>query len=332
MPTLLSAQRDLATAKAAFEKVKARDAKSKTRAAAAAALTKAYEALVAAYDAHPSMKAQRDEALTAKVVHHEKYEKKTVETADPPPASDADSTAASGPPASGADSEEDAPITQDSVAPSAKGGAPPKPKPKMGKPAGGEEDEERALVAAYKDGTRHYARSLRGQNIDAHGVLYGPQALLGACMKALGTKTVRETFGALAGLPEKLAASAEVAGRVEALERSQLKATVHAMVDKAKAEGRTRGSEDRRKLREFGMTRGAAELRGTLAMRDAKRTTAQGYHEPEEGTDGGRGQFAGSVSEEDMAIMTQGLAPDAAAMFRADFAKSLNGKSKAPAV
>lgn len=290
----------------------------------AASVTAAYVAAIAAAAGEPSLAAKRDALIEAKVIHHEKYEKKTVETEDKPadpPASEEPEEAAP----ETAPSEEEEPS---SSAAAAKGKA-----PRMGKKAESEDEEEKALAAGYARASGSYQRAMAGAGIDAYGAVYGPKALLAACQKALGTTSIRETFGALRGLPEKLAASSELAARVEGLEKNDRKSRVNALVAQAKAEGRTRGKEHRAELRALGMRLGTAELRGVIKMLVPVRTTAQGFHEAnEEGAEDGGGQFAAGVSDEDIKAMTHGMSAEQAAEFTKDFKARLAAQNKPPRV
>jgi hypothetical protein len=240
-------------------------AKAKASADLATALTAAYTATIAAAAGEPSLQAKRDELITAKVIHHEKYEKKTVQTDDKPddaPASGAPGSDEGGESSAGADA---APATVDSARPS--GMPPAKPKEKKGaKKAESEEDEEQAIAASYTRANGSYRREMAGKNVDALGVLYGPEALARACMKALGTGSIRETFGALATLPEKLQANASIAVDVEALKKRDRAARVEVMIDKAKADGVPVTKERREYLRAQGALHGTAHLRGMIAQ------------------------------------------------------------------
>lgn len=292
MPTYLQATAALQAARKVFDKAQAASAaapgdKVKATAAStlAAALTAAYAATIDAAAGEPSLVAKRDALIEAKVVHKEKYEKTVTESDDKPAPSSAE-----------VDSEEDAaasaaPATVDSARPS--GMPPAKPKEKRGaKKAESEEDEENAIAASYARATGSYRREMAGKNVDALGVLYGPEALARACMKALGTTSIRETFGALAGLPEKLKASDAIVVDVEALKKRDRATRVEVMIEKAKAEGVAMSKEQRAYFRGLGATHGTAHLKGLLAMMPRLPTKAL---EPNE--EGSAAQVGGDEQE-----------------------------------
>lgn len=272
--------------------------KNKAKAARdlAASVTAAYVATIAAAAGEPSLTAKRDALIEAKVIHHEKYEKKTVETEDKPvdpPASGVPGSDEGGESSAGAEA---APPTVDSACPS---GMPPKKDEKKGKAkrAESEEEEEKAIAASYTRATASYRREMAGKNVDALGVLYGPEALARACMKALGTTSIRETFGALAGLPERLSATDAIAVDVEALKKRDRATRVETMINDAKASGVPMPAERRTYLREQGAKHGTAHLRGMLAQ--FPRLPVKDV-EPNE--DGARGQLGGDGAEQEKAI------------------------------
>lgn len=264
----LVARAALDAASKIFEKARASAAaapgdKTKAKAASdlAAALTAAYATAIDAAAGEPSLQKKRDALIEAKVVHHEKYEKKTVQTDDKP----------ADPPATGAPGSDEgeessaaasAPATVDSARPS---GMPPA-KPRERKRAESEDDEEQAIAASYVRATGSYRREMAGKGVDALGVLYGPEALARACMKALGTTSIRETFGALQGLPEKLQANAAIAVDVEALKKRDRAARVESLIGAAKADGVPMPATRLKYLREQGAMHGTAHLKGMLAQ------------------------------------------------------------------
>lgn len=266
MPTYLQATAARQVAAKAFKKAKAAAAASPEDKAKAAVFDGAVKALGAALreveaaaKGDPALAAQYAEVLEARVIHHERYEKKTVETE---PKSEPASDVAS----SEGEPEEAAPET----APS-KEMPPSSSKPGAGvrratKKAESEDEEEKAIAASYARATSSYRREMAGKNVDALGVLYGPEALLAACQKALGTSSVRETFGALAGLREQITASASVAADVEQLKKDKLRDDVNALVEKAKLEGRATTKEHRAQLRRDGMAHGLAWLAGAIKV------------------------------------------------------------------
>lgn len=294
MPTYLQATAALEATRKMYERARSAAAaapgdKAKEKAARdlAASLTAAYATAIEAAAGEPSLAAKRDALIEAKVIHHEKYEKKTVETedkpADPPESEEPEEAAPETAP-----SEEEEPS-------SSAGAAAPSKAPKMGKRAESEEEEEKAIAAGYARAGGSYQRAMAGAGVDAYGAVYGPKALLAACQKALGTSSIRETFGALRQLPEKLKASSELAARVEGLEKSDRKSRVNALVEKAKIEGRTRGKEHRAELRALGMRLGTAELRGVIKMLTPIGRPAL---EPKEDGATGREKFQGDDAEE----------------------------------
>lgn len=296
----LVARAALDAASKIFEKARASAAaapgdKTKAKAASdlAASLTAAYTATIDAAAGEPSLQKKRDELITAKVIHHERYEKKTVQTDDKP------EDAPSGVPGSdeGAASSEgaEAPPTVDSARPS--GMPPAKPKEKKGaKKAESEDDEEQAIAASYVRATGSYRREMAGKGVDALGVLYGPEALARACMKALGTTSIRETFGALQGLPEKLQANAAIAVDVEALKKRDRAARVESLIVAAKADGVPMPATRIKYLREQGALHGTAHLKGMLAQFPRLSTKAL---EPNE--EGSAAQVGGDEQEKAIA-------------------------------
>lgn len=301
MPTYLQATAALEAALKMFTKARTAAAaapadKTKAKAASdlAASLTAAYATAIDAAAGEPSLQKKRDELITAKVIHHEKYEKKTVQTDDKP------EDAPSGVPGSdeGAASSEgaEAPATVDSARPSGMPPAKPKEK-KAGKKAESEDDEEQAIAASYLRATGSYRREMAGKGVDALGVLYGPEALARACMKALGTTSIRETFGALQGLPEKLQANAAIAVDVEALKKRDRAARVESMIEAAKASGVPMRKDQRAYFREQGAIHGTEHLKGLLAIMPRLPTVAL---EPKE--EGSAEQLGEAGSETEKAI------------------------------
>lgn len=322
MPTLLQARQTLDAALATQRK---RPSASTFRAAQVA-----HEDYIAALLAAGQTE-QAADALKAKVVHRTKYEKVTTETPDKEEQA-ADSPAPSGMPDSGV------PVTVDSESPSARG-EDEKPKPeergsKRGKMKRAEDegDEEKALAGAFVAADKAYKSSARSAGFDAYAVR-GPSALLVAAQKALGTSGIAETFGALAELPKRLAA-ADVEAKIEEARQHD---EVAAIVAKAKAEGRTQGSEHRAELRRIGAQYGAAHLRGIVKMLPAKRTAAQGYRQPPDGHNGN----AGPAAEVDMsaadiaklnARITSGMSAEERKVFDEEVAALAAKRVRAPAV
>ena len=200
MPTLLQAQQALDAALATHKRTPS--------AATFAAAQRAFDDITAAHIASGNVP-KAAEAVQAKVVHREKYEKVTTETPDKD-----EKAADSMPPDSGA------PETVDSESPSARGedSAPPKDAKhgKAGKMKGAEDegDEEKALLAAFDAADRAYKSKASG--VDAYAVR-GPTALLKACIKAFGVSTIGEVYGALASVPEQRAESARLEKRIAKL-------------------------------------------------------------------------------------------------------------------
>lgn len=224
----------------------------------------------------------------AKVVHREKYEKVTTElpdsAAESEPASE-EEAAASGPPASGA------PMTEESAR---EGGG------KM-KRAEDEGDEEKALVAAFTTADKAYKAKASGT--DAYA-LRGPVALLGAVQKALNTKGIGETFGALSALPARLAALSTVEKDVAKLKTESRAQRIDAILRAPENRGKVGGKSHRDHLRAEAMKHGSSWLRGHLAIAPvALRTVEDGGLEAKEGDDG-RGQFIGAEAKEEERILT----------------------------
>lgn len=224
----------------------------------------------------------------AKVVHREKYEKVTTElpdsAAESEPASE-EEAAASGPPASGA------PMTEESAR---EGGG------KM-KRAEDEGDEEKALVAAFTTADKAYKAKASGT--DAYA-LRGPVALLGAVQKALGTKGIGETFGALSALPARLASLSTVEKDVAKLKTESRAQRIDAILRAPENRGKVVGKAQRDHLRAEAMKHGSSWLRGHLAVAPvALRTVEDGGLEAKEGDDG-RGQFIGAEAKEEERILT----------------------------
>lgn len=320
MPTLLQAQQQLEIARATHKR-----SPSPTT---AAAVTRAYDDLIEAYAAHPNMAAQLAEAVKAKVIHREKYEKVTTETPDKD--SEQEQVPETGQPGS-----DEPPATEDS----ARGERPAMPQPKGPKRASGAaappREDEQAVRGAYKEATGKYTRVLRGQGIDAYGAKFGPDALLKACRLAFGVETVGEVFGALASIPEQRAAHADLETRLAKLEGARVTDEIEALVGKAKLEGRTRGTDDRKELRAFGREFGMKALQRRIADRPAKRTGAQGYHEPSDGTDGNRGPTPETeMSNEEIAAsherVTRGMTAEEKAIYLEEFNR-LHSKKRAAA-
>lgn len=242
----------------------------------ATAIKAASKVLLAAYDAEivelrkqPALGKQLEAAITAKVIHHERYEKKTVETADPPASSaapmssegavasaPASSEEASGPPSTA----RSAPASEEVARKTGKKGA-------AGRKSAESEDdaEEKALMAAFAEGDRVYRRDARRAQVDAVGYR-GPLALLRACQKPLKTTSIAETFGALQALPAKLAASSTVEAQVSRLAKNDRASRVDAMLATARREGKAADPEARKYLRAEGIAKGTAHLKGMLAV------------------------------------------------------------------
>lgn len=304
MPTFLQA---MAAVKAARElhdtsrKAALADPSNATKAAAAkgaaAGLTAAYASAIAAAAGQPALAKQRDELIEAKVIHHEKYEKKTVETADPPP-----ETAPSQeeePTSSGALSAEEGGEEEEAEAPKApmrerKGSS-----KKASDDEGDEEAEEKAIAAAYGRATSSYKREMRGQNVDAYGRLYGPEALLAACMKALNTGSIRETFGALSQLPERLATTSTIVNTVQKLEKRDRASRAAKAIEAAKASGVPMTKERRAELLKLADAHGVSHLKGVLAM--MPRLPTKAIDAAEDGNDA-RGPMQGGDAQQERAI------------------------------
>lgn len=324
MPTYLQAKQALDAALKTFAKAKSE--------ATAQMVTRAYDDVIEALAKQPSMAKQYREAIEARVIHHEKYEKKTIESPDKKPAE-------SGPPASGAPVSE-APETQDSEPPAAeepesKPAEKQKDKaPKMAAPK--DDEQEKALRSGYASANRRYASALTGLNIDAYGAKFGPEALLSKCMQAFNVGTVGEVFGALAAVPEKREAHTALEQRLAKLEARRTGDDIEAVIATAKAEGRTRGAEDRKELRAFGAEYGLKALKVRIADREARRTPqGSGYRQPVETADGNLGPV-GELSAEAVAEsherMTKGLSPEEKAAYLAEFESAARKKAIAPAI
>lgn len=300
MPTFLQA---MAAVKAARElhdtsrKAALADPSNATKAAAAkgaaAGLTAAYVTAIAAAEGQPALVKQRDELLEAKVIHHEKYEKKTVETADPPP--DTTPSQEEEPSSSGVESGEE----EEEEAPKApmrerKGSS-----KKASDDEGDEEAEEKAIAAAYGRATSSYKREMRGQNVDAYGRLYGPEALLAACMKALNTGSIRETFGALSQLPERLATTSTIVNTVQKLEKRDRASRAAKAIEAAKASGVPMTKERRAELLKLADAHGVSHLKGVLAM--MPRLPTKAIDAAEDGNDA-RGPMQGGDAQQERAI------------------------------
>jgi hypothetical protein len=307
MPTFLQAMAAVKAARElheAAQKAAKADPSNLTKATAAkgaaAGLTAAYASAITAAAGQPALTKQRDELIEAKVIHHEKYEKKTVETADPPP-----ETAPSQeeePSSSGALSAEEGGEEE-----GAKGGEEPKApmrerkgsSKKASDDEGDEEAEEKAIAAAYGRAMSSYKREMRGQNVDAYGRLYGPEALLAACMKALGTGSIRETFGALSQLPERLAATSTIVKTVEKLEKRDRASRAAKAIDAAKADGVPMTKDRRTELLKLADAHGVSHLKGVLAM--MPRLPTQPIDAAEDGNDA-RGLVQGGDAQQERAI------------------------------
>lgn len=300
MPTFLQA---MAAVKAARElhdtsrKAALADPSNATKAAAAkgaaAGLTAAYASAIAAAAGQPALAKQRDELIEAKVIHHEKYEKKTVETADPPP--DTTPSQEEEPSSSGVESGEE----EEEEAPKApmrerKGSS-----KKASDDEGDEEAEEKAIAAAYGRATSSYKREMRGQNVDAYGRLYGPEALLAACMKALNTGSIRETFGALSQLPERLATTSTIVNTVQKLEKRDRASRAAKAIEAAKASGVPMTKERRAELLKLADAHGVSHLKGVLAM--MPRLPTKAIDAAEDGNDA-RGPMQGGDAQQERAI------------------------------
>jgi hypothetical protein len=319
---LEAAQKMFEKARAGAKAAPGDKAKAKTAGELAASLTAAYTATIDAAAGEPSLQRKRDELITAKVIHHEKYEKKTVQTDDKPddaPASGVPGSAEGGESSAGADA---APATVDSARPS---GIPAKPKEKKGaKKAESEEDEEQAIAASYTRATASYRREMAGKGVDAYGTSYGPEALARACMKALGTGSIRETFGALATLPEKISGLEALGAKVNRLDRNDRASRVEALIGKAKADGVPMPAERRKYLREQGALHGTAHLRGMLAQFPRLATKAL---EPDE--EGSAAQLGSAGADVEKAIAeASALMPKEQ---RAEFEKTMRASLKANA-
>lgn len=274
---LLQAQAFRANAAKKFRAVQKGGDATATKAASKVLLA-AYEAEITELRKQPNLAKQLEEAITAKVIHHERYEKKTVQE-DPPPSSEPRSSEEeeeeeSGPPASG-NPNSGAPRTTPSEPGSseeeeeeeeggrrARRGAAPRMRRRA---EAEEEEEEKALLAAFSSGDKTYRRDARHAQVDAVGYR-GPLALLKACQKALGTTSIAETFGALQALPEKLAAASKVEAQVSRLAKNDRAARVDALLAKAKAEGKVLNKDARAHLRAEGIAKGTAHLKGMLAV------------------------------------------------------------------
>jgi hypothetical protein len=323
MPTLLKAQQQLEVAMATLKRT--------TTAATIALVARAHDDMIEALAEHPNMTAQLADAIKAKVIHREKYEKVTTETPDKSERAAASEQESEPPPTEDSARGEDAPVSEEAKGPKGK-------PPKMGgASARTETSDESALRLAYKDASGKYARSLRGAGIDAYGVKFGPDALLRACEKAFAVGTIGEVFGALASLPEQRANATAIEQRLAKLEGARVTDEIEALVIKAKAQGRTKGAEDRKDLRAFGREFGAKALQRRIADRPAKRTDAQGYREPPDNADGNRGTVDAEMSAEQVAEsherVTRGMTAEEKAVYLEEFNRlAAKKRATAPAV
>lgn len=261
------------------------------------------------------------DAELAKVVHREKYEKTVTESPDSgeksKPASE-EAAAASVPPASVP------PPTEESAR---EGGG------KMQR-AESEDDEEKAIAAAFAAANAKYKAKAAGT--DAYAVR-GPVALLAAVQKALGTKGIGETFGALSALPARLAALATVEKDVAKLKTESRAQRIDAILRAPENRGKVGGKSHRDHLRAEAMKHGSAWLKGHLAVAPvAFRTVEEGGFEAKEGDDG-RGQFIGAEAKEEERILTLLTAdiadPKEREQFVSDFKARLAQQSpKAPRI
>jgi ClpP class serine protease len=285
-----------------------------TATAAQVAVTVAAKALAAkpssntaqrAHDDALLAKAEADAAL-AKVTHHVKYEKKSIES-DPPADSEEPSKEAA------ALSEEPAPSTAKSE------------DPKSGEDAKGT-GAEKALD------TSHSAYMKAAAGVDPYGV-HSPKRMAEAIMKATGQKTLVEAMGALSAIPQRAAVEKSNAEKIAKLEAAAVADRVNALVAEAKKDGRAPSKAMRASLRDMGLKMGEGFLRGHLAtLPKIVRTEADGALQA---AADGKGSPAGLPSTDEqeekmLASMFAGYAPEKRAeaieMYRAERAKSATHK------
>lgn len=319
MKTYLQAQKALEAAKGNLTRAE-RGKDAKEIAAAAKLVSAAYEDVIAASAPDKALAKQHRAAIEAKVIHHERYEKKTIEKADSMPASSmADSSEeerGSGPPASG-DPESGAPSTAASK--EEERGTAKKAKGATRAEDDGEEDEEKALAACYAAADKAYRKEARARGIDAYGVR-GPKALLKVVHKAQGTTEVHEAFGALEAVPRQREAAAAMEQRVGKLEATGRAGRVVAMLDGAR--DKVTSKAHRKELQALAMEKGTSWLKGHLAvLPKVLRTTALEADEGDEGL--GR---ASAVRTKDHEKIIEQATANMSAAERAEFIAALDGE------
>ena len=292
MATLLQAQQAATAAKVAVD-----------LAAKALAAKPTSKSAVRAHDDALLAKVEADAAL-AKVTHHVKYEKKSIES-DPEP-SEAPSEEEEA-----ALSEEPLPSTEKSEDPAAEG------EPSGEKMIGG----NKAINAAH----RAYMAAAKGS--DVYGIL-SPRKMLAAIMKATGEKTPEAAMGALAALPRRIEAEKANAAEIAKLKAKAQADEISTLVADAKTSGRAPSREMRASLRELGAKMGTRWLKGHLAtLPKLGRTEADG---PLQAATDGKGAPTGLPSTDEqeekmLAAMFAGYPADKRAaaleMYRADMAK-----------
>lgn len=343
MKTFLQAQKALEAAKGNLARAEM-GKNAKEIAAAAKLVGDAHEDVINAAAKDPALRAQHRSAIEAKVIHHERYEKRTVQQPDSAPASSAPasseeeeampetSPSKEEPPSSSVPASEEEEGRKAKGAKKAEKASPPKMRKKSEERRGEseEEEEEKALAACYEAADKAYRKEARARGLDAYSIR-GPVALLGAVTKALKTTGVHESFGALEGMPRQRAAHAAVEDRVGKLEADGRKARVKAAIDKARSEGRAISKELGKELQALGEEKGTAWLRGHMATLPKLRTVDKAL-EAVEGEDG-RGAISTAYTKDQAKIIemaTLGMSAEDRAAFMKDLGVE-QGKKRAKA-
>jgi len=305
--------KDAATAVAAARKSLEKAATKEARTKASAALESSIRAQVAADTA---LSTARAGMTTTKHIKHE--EKVTQHEPEEEEESSAESSAPS--------TEESSKASSAASSSASSSAASSEEEEEEGAAEG---EEEKCIAAGWAMAQKAYKAATKG--VDAYGIK-GPKALLKLAAKATGApEEINAVLGGLSAIPKRTKVEAKVAEDVEKIKAAQRKEKVHALVEKAKLEGRAPSKAQRADLRALGMQNGVSYLKSHIANLPRVQTLEGGGFVPRMDNDGN--PVGGATTAEQkrmMAHATAGMSAEKRAAFEADFNKRMEARLPRP--